>query len=226
MVTAQYLQFAQAEDTGSMEDAVKRVIRLRNCARSLIEAIDASPITDVVRDYADDTLGLSYAILNSDKLRKALRICTVNLASHKYIPEIYAVLERFVNACNLALKQFDDVSQNDYWPSGRAWEHWIRQLTDILKAHHLPTGVSKDTRSKATRSNAMRSKAPRFKAANCKTASSFVEFIYTLQTLLPKKYVRGQHSRGALALAIYRARAKPKPPLPARKGRARKRGSQ
>ena len=46
-VTAEFLQFALAEDTGSMADAVQRVIRLRDCARSLIKAIDARSITDV-----------------------------------------------------------------------------------------------------------------------------------------------------------------------------------
>ena len=94
-VTAEFLQFALAEDTGSMEDAVQRVNQLRDCTRSLINAIDARVITDVTRDYVDDALGLNYARLNSNKLRKALRVRTVPAAAHKYVREIYADLERF-----------------------------------------------------------------------------------------------------------------------------------
>lgn len=201
-VTAQFLQFALAEDTGSMENAVQRVTRLRNCTRSLIEAIDARAITDVTRGYVDDVLGLNYARLSSGKLREALRIRTVPLAAHKYVREIYADLERFVNACNLTLKEFDYVSQNDYWTSGGAWEVWIRELTDILKSQHLPTGARKDTANRA---------------------SPFVEFVYKLQTFLPKRHTRAQHSKSALATAIAKARRASKFPL-APKARARKTG--
>ena len=96
-----------------MEDAVQHVNQLRDCTRSLINAIDARVITDVTRDYVDDALGLNYARLNSNKLRKALRVRTVPAAAHKYVREIYADIERFVNACNLTLKEFDFVSLND-----------------------------------------------------------------------------------------------------------------
>jgi hypothetical protein len=78
-----------------MEDAVQRVNQLRDCTRSLINAIDARVITDVTRDYIDDALGLNYARLNGNKLRKALRVRTVPAAAHKYVREIYADLERF-----------------------------------------------------------------------------------------------------------------------------------
>jgi hypothetical protein len=192
IVTAQFLQFAVAEDTGSMENAVQRVTRLRNCALSLIEAINARAITDVTRDYVDDALGLNYARLNSDK----------PLAAQNYIQEIYADLKRFVSACDLTLKEFDHVSQNDYWPTGGAWEVWIRQLTDILRAQNLPTGARKD---KANRT------------------SPFVALVYKLQAFLPKSHTRAQHSEVALATAIAKARRASKFPL-APKARARKAG--
>ena len=192
VVTARFLQFAVAEDTGLMEDAVQRVTRLRDCALSLINAIDAQPITDVTRDYADETLGMNYARLNGHKLCKALRVRTVPLATHKYVREIYADLERFVNACNGTLKEFDDVSQNYYWPTGGAWEVWIWDLTRILEAQHLRTGARKDT-------------APR--------DSPFVALVYKLQTFLPKRHTRAQHSEGALATAITKARRASQPAL-------------
>jgi hypothetical protein len=203
IVTAHFLQLAMAENTGLMEDAVQRVTGLRNRAQSLIKAIDARPITDVTRDYVDDTLGMNYARLNGHKLCKALRIRTVPLAAHKYVRVIYAELEHFVNASNLTLKDFDNVSQNDYWPSGGAWEVWIRQLTDILAAQHLPTGARKDT---------------------SKRASPFVALVYKVQTFLPKRHTRAQHSKGALATAITKARRASNFPL-APKARAREGGS-
>jgi hypothetical protein len=202
-VTAQFMQFALAEDTGLMKDAVQRVTRLHNRARSLIKAINARAINDVTRSYVDDALGLNYAGLNSDKVAKVLRIRTVPLAPHKYIWEIYANLEDFVNACNLTLKEFDYVSQHDYWPRGGAWEVWIWQLTDILKSQHLPTGARKDT-------------------AN--GASPFVEFVYKLQAFLPKRHMRAQHSKVALASAIAKARRASHFPLEPKKARARKTG--
>ena len=202
-VTANFLQLALAEEAGSMEDAIKRVTRLRDCARSLIKAIDARVITDVTRDYVDETIGLNCARLNSDKLRKALSVRAVPLAAHKYVREIYADLECFVNACNLTLKEFDNVSQNDYWPTGGAWEVWIRQLTDILRAQHLPTGARKDT---------------------AKRASPFVELIYKLQSFLPKRHTRSQHSKVALATAIAKARQASRFPLAPKKARPRKTG--
>jgi hypothetical protein len=199
IVTDQFLQLAIAEDTGLMEDAVRRVTGLRNCAQSLIEAIDARPITDVTRDYVDDTLGMNYARLNNHKLSKALRIRTVPSAAHKYVREIYADLKRFVNACDLTLNEFDYVSQNDYWPSGGAWEVWIRQLTVLLSAQHLPTGARKDTANKA---------------------SPFVALVYRLQTFFPKRLTRAQHSKGALATAITKARQASKFPLAPKEARA------
>jgi hypothetical protein len=192
VVTARFLRFAVAEDTGLMKDAVRRVTRLRNCALSLINAIDAQPITDVTRDYADETLGMNYARLNGHKLYKAVRVRTAPLATHKYVREIYADLERFVNACNGTLEEFDDVSQNYYWLTGGAWEVWIRDLTGILEEQHLPKGASKDTAIRV---------------------SPFVALVYKLQTFLPKRHMRAQHSEGALATAITKAREASQPAL-------------
>jgi hypothetical protein len=214
VMTNSFLESAVAEcNAGSMNDAIERASRLRERAKAFISVIEERAEDDPTRGYVDETLAMSYARLSSED------------PSPAFFYGVSAWLTLFVNACDLTLQSVKRDAQRNYWPEGGAWEHWIRQLTDILEAHHLPTGVSKDTRSKAARSKATGARLTRSEAARPKTVSPFVECVYTLQTLLPKKYVRGQHSRGALALAIYRARAKPKPPLSPRKGRARKCGS-
>jgi hypothetical protein len=207
VVTVQFLQFAVAEDTGSMEDADRRVTRLRNGARSLIKAIDVRPVSDVTRNYVDDELALSYARLNSAKFCKVLRIRAVPLAARKYVGEISADLCRFVQACDMTLKVFEDASQYDYWPSGRAWDEWIRQLTTTLASHNLPTGVRKDVDKRSD-----------------DTPSAFTNFVWSLQKFLQRQHVRA-HSLGALATAIHEARNQSKPPIGLRKPRARKSGA-
>jgi hypothetical protein len=77
-------------------------------------------------------------------------------------------------------------------------------VTDILKAHHLPTGARKDAAGYGV-----------------DRASPFVKFVSTLQTFLPRKYVRGQVTKSSLAELIYKAREKSKPPVVPRKPRAR-----
>ncbi len=207
-VTTQFLQFATAEDTGLMNDAVKRIRRLRARAQSFNAAILERSIEDAareditakkmskerIREYVDDELALTYALLNYDQ----------PLPGRNYVSRISLELGRFVNACNEVL---DFAPQYDYWPDGGAWEVWIRQLTGILKIHHLPTGARKDS---------AKIKDDKF--------SAFVTFVQTLQTFLPRKHIRAQHSRVALATAINKARKESKPLVAPRKLRARKSG--
>jgi hypothetical protein len=205
--TKGFLQFAQAENTGWMDDAVRRVSRLRKSAWLLITAIEAHGVADITRDYVDDELALSYARLNSDKISKLLGIRSAPLAAYKYVRELRTDLGRFVNACDLTLKEFQNASQQEYWPTGGAWKIWIRQLTEIFANNNLPTGARKDV-NKNKRAN----------------PSPFVRFVGSLQGFLPKQYTRAIHSSGALVTAIYEARKESKPLVVLRKTRARKTG--
>jgi len=143
-VTTRFLQFATAEDTGLMNDAVKRIRRLRARAQSFNAAILERSIKDAaredipaekmikerIREYVDDELALTYALLNYDQ----------PLPWRNYVSRISLELGRFVNACNEVL---DFAPQYDYWPDGGAWEVWIRQLTGILKKPSSANGRQK-----------------------------------------------------------------------------------
>jgi hypothetical protein len=120
----------------------------------------------------------SNAQLIAEKLCKLLRVRVLPLAGSNYAFEEYGDLARFVAACDLALRSLDSASRYNYWPEGGAWEHWIRHLTDILEAHHLPTGVRKDAAG-----------------YRVKRASPFVKFVSTLQTFLPKKTCPGNFKK-------------------------------
>lgn len=206
-VTNQFLRLASAENTGSMDDAIRRAQGLRKCTQLLIDAIEARAVGDVTREYVDDELALSYARLNSDQLCKIIGIRAAPLAARKYIDEVYVDLLRFLSACKITLKELDRASQNHYWPDGGAWEVWIWELTGILEKHNLPTGVRKDTDK-----------------INSDRASPFVEFVGRLQTFIPEKHIRAQHSKGALATAINKARNELKPFVARKKARGRKTG--
>ncbi len=198
-----FIRFASAENTGTMSDAIKRATRLKKQAEVLISTINERAVGDVTREYVDDELSLSYARLNDDKQCEFLGASSVPLAARKYVRELHAELERFVKACDLTLRELDHAAGYNYWPSGGAWEHWIRQLTLILETHDLPIAVRKDRRS---------DKFGR--------ASPFVLLVFRIQNFLSPKLVRSQHSRGALAVSIHKARRRSKPSM-SRKIRAR-----
>ena len=103
-VTNQFLRLASAENTGSMDDAIRRAQGLRKCTQLLIDAIEARAVGDVTREYVDDELALSYARLNSDQLCKIIGIRAAPLAARKYIDEVYVDLLRFLSACKITLK--------------------------------------------------------------------------------------------------------------------------
>jgi hypothetical protein len=126
-----------------------------------------------MRGYVDEIMAEAYAHLNSDHTER------------EYVIELSSGLSRFLDACDLTLRRLEQDAQHNYWPEGGAWEHWIRQLTDILEAHHLPTGARKDAAGYGV-----------------DRASPFVKFVSTLQTFLPKKYLRGQVTKSSLAELI------------------------
>ena len=193
--TKSFLESAEAEsNAGSMEDALERVERLRKRAQSFSAVIEERAVGDLTRDYVDETLAMSYAQLNTDHTER------------EYVVELSADLSRFFDACDLTLQRLKQDDQHNYWPEGGAWEHWIRQLTDILEAQHLPAGARKDAAGYGV-----------------DKASPFVKFVGTLQTFLPKKHIRGRYTLSSLAEGIYKAREKPKPAVAPRKSRARRR---
>jgi hypothetical protein len=202
MVTARFLQLAVAEDTGSMNDAIQRAARLRKCAQSLIDAIRSRPIDDITREYIDDELAEIYTELKCESEK-----C---FPTRNYVSKFSLEVGRFVNACDTLL---DHASQYDYWPNGAAWEVWIRELIGILNAHALSTGVRKDAHEQATGvrkdTDMIKSRGP----------SPFVEFVFALQSFVPRKHARATHSKGALAVAIHNARRETKQLVTPKKGR-------
>jgi len=194
-VTTRFLQLAIAEDSGLfMDDAVKRISRLCERAQSLNDAIKERPIDDPIREYVDEEVAFTYALLNYDQ----------PLPARNYVGRISLELGRFVNACDEVL---GFAPKYNYWPDGGAWEVWIRQLTGILKMHNLPTGVRKDS---------AKLKEDKF--------SAFAIFVQTLQKFIPPEHIRAQNSLFALSTAIDKARTKSKPLVAPRKLRVRKPG--
>ena len=110
-----------------MVDALQRARRLRECAQSLIAAINDRPSGDVTREYVDDELALSHARLKGDE----------HPAARKYVSEISAELSYFVNACDLASQEINFSSQRRFWPDGGAWQVWIRQHQRVPGRTHI-----------------------------------------------------------------------------------------
>jgi hypothetical protein len=188
LATNEFLQFAEAEsNTGSMEDALNRLSQLRSSAQSFRAVIEKRVLDDPIRGYVDEALEISYERLNPDD------------PAGEYVAKLSADLTRFLSACDLTVQRLEHDARHNYWPEGGAWEHWIRQLTTILREHDLPTGARKDKSGRA---------------------SPFVSFVFELQSLLPRKLVRSQHSKSALAVSIHKARRGSKPAV-TRKIRAR-----
>jgi len=205
VVTNKFLRWAQAENTGLMQDAVKRADRLRKRARSLMAAINERPIGDVTREYVDDEIALSYSRLEIDDRRFDKRLPTRN-----YVSWACLELSRFVGACEGALKEFADASQYNYWTAGAYWEAWVRDLTHLLETRRLPTTARKDT--------------DKDKSISYSGTSPFVKFLRAFQNHIPSEYVRAQHSRLALADAIHKARRRSKPFVEPKNSRTRKSG--
>jgi len=88
-----------------------------------------------------------------------------------------------MRACKTALHEVDDPTYKVI--GGRAWRAWVRQLSEILQEHALPTGASKFASER----------------------SVFVSLVSQLQNRLPAPYRRHFHSDQALAKAITDARS-------------------
>jgi len=87
-------------------------------------------------------------------------------------------------ACDQAIGDLESATPHF---RGRAWDYWVRDLTNIAITHKLPTGVRKDVYRKAA-------------------DSQFVRLVQALQSLVPESERRHVHSLDALAKAISLAR--------------------
>jgi hypothetical protein len=184
LATNRFIQLEKAEEgVETMSDAIKRIDALHKCAKALIAAIDKRPIGDTTREYVDDGIALEYSSLETGDFGK-------RFSTRNYVSCLCLELSRFVAACEKTSGQFTDASQNTYWPDGAAREIWIRDLTRLLEAHGLPTGVRKDIERRESLPD---------------DASPFLKFIRALQDCLPNRYQRTS-ARGALSEAITKAR--------------------
>jgi len=98
------------------------------------------------------------------------------------------VMTSLIGACSEALAHLEN-PQNHGRRRGEAWEKWVRDITDVIKANQLPIEVRKDTDKNAT----------------CKP-SPFVALIRELQACIPEAHRKSTHSDIALSEAIARAR--------------------
>ena len=102
--------------------------------------------------------------------------------------QLGTLMTSLIVACNHALQHLSHPN-NLGLKKGEAWEGLVRGLTAILKNHHLQIKVRKD-----------------FDKNKTGKPSPFVLFMRELQSCLPDKFRRSEHSDVALAEAIHRAR--------------------
>jgi hypothetical protein len=124
------------------------------------------------------------------------------VSSHAWINSALNTATDVVVGCIHALKALDETNISGRKP-GEAWNHWVRQLTGVLKKQGLPTGAPKGS-DKTSSDN----------------PAPFVAFIEELQLRATNTK---SHSFVALTQAISRARAEP-PTLSSRKTRSRDSG--
>lgn len=108
-LSERFLCFSGAQ-TGSMNDAIQRATRLRQCAQSFVTAVNERAVGDVIREYVDDQMALGNALLNDGD------------AARKYVCEISAELSRFTMTCEWTLKEMEQASQYNFWPDGWHWD--------------------------------------------------------------------------------------------------------
>jgi hypothetical protein len=180
-VTEKYLRLASAEqDAPSKADALKRLEDLKGRTASLKEAINELPADNPIREYVDEQIAFAYSISKYEDSTSIL----------EYLSTFERELERFSKACRDTISFLLDY---DFWPARAAWDIWIRQLTQALDRHGLPTSARKDSDK-----------------AKTGKASQFVELVDALQRLIPERFRRSIHSKPALATAIHKARKHPK----------------
>jgi hypothetical protein len=180
--TEDFLYWASAEQTPSLQSAQERVEGLRDLTERLLKEIqrntDVSPYTnELIADFFGDLWHKdtgAIALSDGDSLPS---VVTRPLAS-------------FLLACNDALDHLKSLSTKTWiWGDGEAWKRWVLGLSDLAKANSLPT-PSSISRPKLSPDR----------------ASPFVLFIEQLQHNIPKEYQQSCQSSVALAEAIKRAR--------------------
>ena len=178
----EFLQLASAEDDApSKADALRRLESLKGQTASLAKAINKFPVDHPIRRYVDEEIAFAYSISKYEDSTPIL----------EYFSTFERELARFSKACQDTITF---LSNHDFWPTGGAWDVWIRQLTTILRGYRLPTSARKDSD---------KSDKP----------SQFVELVDALQRLLPERFRRSIHSKPALATAIHKARDYASKPL-------------
>jgi hypothetical protein len=183
-VTNKFLQLASAEEDAPLkEDASNRLRSLKDRTDSLHEAINELPVDNPVRQYVDEEIAFAYTISQYENATPIL----------EYISIFERDLERFSKACD---ETITFLSEHNFWPTGGAWDVWIRQLTTILRGYRLPISARKDSDK-----------------AKSDQASQFVELVDAFQRLMPERFRRSMHSKPALATAIHKARDYSSKPL-------------
>ena len=94
VATNRFLQLAQAENTGLISEAVKRVNRLLKRIQWLHACINERHPEDVTRAYVDDQIAVGYSLINVDD-PAGKRFPTRN-----YISGVSHELMRFAIACD------------------------------------------------------------------------------------------------------------------------------
>ena len=194
-ITKDFLYWASAEETPPLRDAQKRAKSLRKHAESLLKEMQRTTDNEVA-PYTDELIDLYFRRFWFEEFQ-----CKAEVVQDALPPEVVAALSIFLRACDGALSEMDALSQQTWmWQDREAWDVWITELTELLKAEGLPTAaattVSKDKVG----------------------YSPFVKFIKQLQNDIPGEFERSQWSSGALTEAIKRARKsrnkfQAKPPL-------------
>jgi hypothetical protein len=181
--TNKFLQLASAEEDAPLKaDALKRLENLKGRTTSLEEAINELPVDNPIREYVDEEIAFAYSISRYEHSIPIL----------EYLSTFERELGRFSKACQDIIT---NLSSHDFWPTGGAWDVWIRQLTTILDRHDLPTSARKDSDK-----------------AKSDKASQFVELVAAFQELIiPEQLRRSDLSKPALANAIHKARKYSKP---------------
>jgi hypothetical protein len=172
----QFLRFVEAEQSARpVSEARERVERVKRAAAEFQKAVFEQEIELNVRTYANGLIKLHLKDARIRKTRDKLRL-------------LGGLMTSVIVACNRALKDLRN-PENRGPKKGDTWENLVRDLTAVLKSHHLPTAVRKDSVKNKTGK-----------------PSPFVSFMRELQSCLPDKFRRSKHSDLARAEAIHRAR--------------------
>ena len=174
-VMLQFLQFVEAEQRARpVSEARKRVERVKKAATEFKTAMFEQDIGRDARTYANSLIRLYF---NDARVK-----------SGDGPRQLGTLMTSLIVACNRALRDLNHPN-NLGLKKGEAWEGFVCVLSAILKSHHLPIEVRKDSDKNKTGK-----------------PSPFVSFMRELQSCLPDKFRRSEHSDVALTEAIYRAR--------------------